>query len=95
MGVFGGRLPQLLVVNPDLAHRVFVSDFKHFHDNEVARFIDEKTDFIFANNPFSLTGEEWKERRAEVTPGLTMGRVSFFKYTYFCTKQVIVKKKKI
>ncbi|KAH8262761.1 hypothetical protein KR026_012221 [Drosophila bipectinata] len=75
VGVYGGRLPQLLVINPELAHRVFVSDFKHFHDNEVAKFIDEKTDFIFANNPFSLTGEQWKERRAEITPGLTMGRI--------------------
>ncbi|KAH8269317.1 hypothetical protein KR018_003246, partial [Drosophila ironensis] len=75
VGIFGGRLPQLLVINPQLARRVFVSDFKHFHDNDIARFLDEKTDFIFANNPFSLTGEKWKQRRAEITPGLTMGRV--------------------
>lgn len=76
MGLFGGRLPQLLVINPELARRVFVADFRSFHDNEVAKFLDEKSDYIFANNPFSLTGKDWKDRRAEVTPGLTMGRVS-------------------
>jgi len=75
VGIFGSRSPQLLVVNPELARRVFVSNFKNFHDNEIAKNIDEKTDFIFANNPFSLTGEKWKNRRADVTPGLTMGRV--------------------
>lgn len=77
VGIFGGRSPQLLVVSPELARRVFVSDFKSFHDNEVAKFVDEKTDFIFANNPFSLVGEKWKNRRADVTPGLTMGRVRY------------------
>ncbi|KAH8265555.1 hypothetical protein KR038_010484 [Drosophila bunnanda] len=75
VGIFGGRSPQLLVISPELARRVFVSDFKSFHDNEISKSIDEKTDFIFANNPFSLTGEKWKNRRADVTPGLTMGRI--------------------
>ncbi|XP_017132266.1 probable cytochrome P450 28a5 [Drosophila elegans] len=75
VGIFGSRAPQLLVVNPELARRVFVSNFKNFHDNELAKNIDEKTDYIFANNPFSLTGEKWKSRRADVTPGLTMGRI--------------------
>lgn len=70
------RMPQLLVLSPELAHRVFVSNFKHFHDNELATMIDEKSDFILANNMFSMTGEEWKERRADITPGLTMSRVS-------------------
>ncbi|SPP88745.1 probable cytochrome P450 28a5 [Drosophila guanche] len=88
VGVFGGRVPQLLVVNPELGRRVFVSDFKHFHDNEVSKMIDEKTDFIFANNPFSLTGENWKQRRADVTPGLTMSRI---KTVYPVTNKVCQK----
>ncbi|KAH8269316.1 hypothetical protein KR018_003210, partial [Drosophila ironensis] len=75
VGIFGGRIPQLLVINPQLVRRVFVSDFRHFHDNEVAKYVDEKTDFIFANNLFSLTGRKWKQWRAEITPGLTMGRL--------------------
>ncbi|XP_030377489.1 probable cytochrome P450 28a5 [Scaptodrosophila lebanonensis] len=75
VGIFGGRAPQLLILSPQLARRVFVTDFKHFHDNEISKMVDEESDFIFANNPFSLVGEVWKERRADVTPGLTMGRI--------------------
>lgn len=52
-----------------------VADFKNFHDNEVSILMNEKSDFIFANNPFTLTGEKWKNRRADVTPGLTQSRV--------------------
>ncbi|EDW81881.1 uncharacterized protein Dwil_GK25425 [Drosophila willistoni] len=88
VGIFAGRNPQLLVISPQLARRVFVSDFKSFHDNEVASFIDEKSDFIFANNPFSLTGEKWKQRRADVTPGLTMSRI---KTVYPVTNEVCQK----
>ncbi|KAH8346907.1 hypothetical protein KR059_002450 [Drosophila kikkawai] len=88
VGIFGGRSPQLLVISPDLARRVFVSDFKSFHDNEISKSIDEKTDFIFANNPFSLTGEKWKNRRADVTPGLTAGRI---KTVYPVTNKVCQK----
>lgn len=65
----------MLVVNAELARRVMVADFKNFHDNEVSILMNEKSDFIFANNPFTLTGEKWKNRRADVTPGLTQSRV--------------------
>lgn len=75
VGVFNCRSPQLLITNAEFVRRVFVTDFKHFHDNEASTFIDEKSDYIFANNPFTLTGEKWKERRYEVTPGLTINRI--------------------
>ncbi|KAH8377623.1 hypothetical protein KR093_006320 [Drosophila rubida] len=88
VGVYGARSPQLLVISPELARRVFVSDFKSFHDNEISLMMDEKTDFIFANNPFSLAGEKWKKRRADVTPGLTQGRI---KTVYPVTNEVCLK----
>ncbi|XP_016940521.3 probable cytochrome P450 28a5 [Drosophila suzukii] len=75
VGIFSGRVPQLLVISPELARRVFVSSFKNFHDNALSRLTDENTDFILSNNPFSLTGEKWKQRRADITPGLTNGRI--------------------
>ncbi|XP_023174912.2 probable cytochrome P450 28a5 [Drosophila hydei] len=88
VGIYGARSPQLLVISPQLARRVFVSDFKHFHDNEMSLMVDEKSDFIFANNPFILVGDEWKQRRADVTPGLTMGRI---KTVYPVTNEVCQK----
>ncbi|XP_017125590.1 probable cytochrome P450 28a5 [Drosophila elegans] len=75
VGIFSGRIPQLLVISPELAHRVFVSHFKNFHDNELSKFADEKTNFILSNNPFFIPGEKWKQRRADISPGLTNGRI--------------------
>ncbi|XP_016961702.1 probable cytochrome P450 28a5 [Drosophila biarmipes] len=88
VGIFGSRTPQLLVLNPQLARRVLVSNFSNFHDNELSKTVDERSDFIFANNPLTLTGEKWKSRRADVTPGLTLGRV---KTVYPVTKKVCQK----
>ncbi|XP_044315498.1 probable cytochrome P450 28a5 [Drosophila rhopaloa] len=85
VGIYSLRAPQLLVVNPELARRVFVSNFRNFHDNELSKSVDEKNDFIFSNNPFTLTGEQWKSRRADVTPGLSNGRI---KTVYPVTSQV-------
>ncbi|XP_030563730.1 probable cytochrome P450 28a5 [Drosophila novamexicana] len=88
VGIYSSRSPQLLVVSPELAHRVFVSDFKHFQDNELANLVDEKSDFIVGSNIFTLTGDKWKERRADITPGLTISRI---KSVYPVTNQVCKK----
>ncbi|KAH8376994.1 hypothetical protein KR093_002594 [Drosophila rubida] len=85
VGVYGARRPQLLIINPALARRVFVSDFKHFHDNDVSLLAKEKDDFMFANNPFTLAGEVWKQRRADILPGLAPSRT---KAVYPVTRQV-------
>ncbi|KAH8270789.1 hypothetical protein KR018_002533 [Drosophila ironensis] len=75
VGIFSGRLPQLLVLSPELARRIFVANFKNFHDNQISQLTDAKTDFIFTNNPFAAAGEKWKQRRADITAGLTMSRI--------------------
>ncbi|XP_064549952.1 probable cytochrome P450 28a5 [Drosophila montana] len=88
VGIYMSRSPQLLVVSPELAHRVFVSDFKHFHDNQLASLVDEKSDFIVGSNIFMLAGDIWKGRRADITPGLTISRI---KSVYPVTNQVCKK----
>ncbi|XP_020799549.1 probable cytochrome P450 28a5 [Drosophila serrata] len=75
VGIFSGRVPQLLVVSPELAHHVFVTNFKNFHENALSRLTDEKTDFLISNNPFSLNDDKWKQRRADISPGLTSVRI--------------------
>ncbi|KAH8412200.1 hypothetical protein KR009_000424 [Drosophila setifemur] len=75
VGVFNTRMPQLLITSPEYAHKIYVNDFGSFHDNEMGKFINKKVDKILSNNPSLLIGESWKERRAEVTPGLTPNRV--------------------
>ncbi|XP_055845079.1 probable cytochrome P450 28d1 [Episyrphus balteatus] len=85
VGVYSIRTPELLILNPEFVHKVFVTEFKNFHDNEGSTWMDEKSDKILANNPFILTGEQWKERRQEVTPGITINRI---KAVYPVTKEV-------
>ncbi|XP_037827149.1 uncharacterized protein LOC119615139 [Lucilia sericata] len=75
VGVYQCRSPQLLIVDPELVHKIYVNDFKSFHDNEFSDFVDDKSDLILANNPFSLKGDKWKERRLEVVPGMTPNRI--------------------
>ncbi|XP_061386361.1 probable cytochrome P450 28a5, partial [Musca vetustissima] len=89
VGIFTNRTPQLFIINPELARRIYVQDFKHFHDNESSQMIDEKTDFLFANNPFVTGGEKWKQRRSEIVPGLTLSRIkSMFPITLAICKRL-------
>ncbi|CAO1409887.1 unnamed protein product [Diamesa tonsa] len=75
VGLIQIRSPRLLILDPKLSKNVMIRNFKSFHDNEFAKMIDPKLDPLFARNPFMLTGEEWKEKRAEITPAFTNNRL--------------------
>ncbi|XP_017467754.1 PREDICTED: probable cytochrome P450 28d1 [Rhagoletis zephyria] len=77
VGVFLLRTPQLMLLEPKLVHDVFVTSFNHFNSNDVAKLIDKKKDPLIANNPFILSGKEWREKRALLSPGLTIGRTRY------------------
>lgn len=69
------RSPRLLIFEPELIKDVLIRKFKNFHDNEFGDTIDKKSDPFLAKNPFMLQGEEWKEKRAEITPAFTSSRM--------------------
>uniref|UniRef100_U5EW43 Putative cytochrome n=1 Tax=Corethrella appendiculata TaxID=1370023 RepID=U5EW43_9DIPT len=75
VGIFSIRTPQLMVKDPELIQEVTVKNFKSFHDNEFSQLVDKKSDPLFGRNPFMLTGEEWKERRNEITPAFSPARI--------------------
>ncbi|XP_039502317.1 probable cytochrome P450 28d2 isoform X1 [Drosophila santomea] len=75
VGVFSTRVPQLLIMCPEYIHKIYATDFRSFHNNEWRNFVSKKTDVILGNNPFVLTGDEWKERRSEIMPALSPNRV--------------------
>ncbi|XP_053952393.1 probable cytochrome P450 28c1 [Anastrepha ludens] len=75
VGVFLMCTPHLMILEPQLVHDVFVTSFKNFHSNNVAELIDKRKDPLIANNPFILSGKEWRDQRALVSPGLTIARV--------------------
>jgi cytochrome P450 len=55
---------------------VLISNFKNFNENDLSDMFDKESDPIFGRNPFLLNGNEWKEKRAEITPAFTMSRVN-------------------
>ncbi|XP_059618983.1 probable cytochrome P450 28a5 [Phlebotomus argentipes] len=75
IGFFSMRSPSLMILQPDVAKDVLVKNFKHFSTNQFTDMMDKETDPIFARNPFMLRGDEWKEKRAEITPAFTSTRI--------------------
>ena len=39
IGIYSIRSPELLILSPEFIHKVFVSEFKNFHDNEAANWV--------------------------------------------------------
>lgn len=70
------RSPQILAIEPAFVKKVLTTNFKNFHEGDFFDMVDKDTDPIFGRNPFFLEGEEWKEKRAEITPAFTPSRVS-------------------
>lgn len=75
MGILQFRQPRLLILEPTIIKDVVIRNFKNFHDSEFGDMIDKDTDPLFSRNPFMLKGEEWKEKRAEITPAFTISRL--------------------
>ncbi|CAG9805403.1 unnamed protein product [Chironomus riparius] len=75
VGIIQLRDPRLLILEPELIKDVLVGKFHYFKNNEFADMIDTKLDPLFAKNPFFLKDDEWKEKRAEITPAFTTNRM--------------------
>ncbi|EAT41345.1 AAEL007010-PA [Aedes aegypti] len=75
VGYFSVRTPQLMIREPELIKEVLIKGFRYFSANEFSDAVDEKSDPLFARNPFSLSGEKWKTRRGEITPAFTNNRI--------------------
>lgn len=75
VGYYAGRTPVLMAVDPKLIKDVLITNFKSFNANELSTSVDKKSDPIFARNPFFLSGEEWKEKRTELSPAFTNNKL--------------------
>uniref|UniRef100_A0A8D8AV64 Probable cytochrome P450 28a5 n=1 Tax=Culex pipiens TaxID=7175 RepID=A0A8D8AV64_CULPI len=75
LGVFSTRSPRIFITSAELAKSILIKDFKNFHDNEFGGMTDKDLDPILGRNPFMLNGDEWKAKRAEVTPAFTTSRM--------------------
>ncbi|XP_021705929.1 probable cytochrome P450 28a5 [Aedes aegypti] len=75
IGGFSFRSPQLFALSPTLVKDILVKYHKHFRANEVGGTFDSKADPLLARNPFFLDGEEWRSKRAQITPAFTNSRL--------------------
>uniref|UniRef100_A0A182PZ78 Uncharacterized protein n=1 Tax=Anopheles epiroticus TaxID=199890 RepID=A0A182PZ78_9DIPT len=65
--------PGIVVRDLELVKEVLTSSFSSFNQNDF--IIDEKIDPLLAYNPFTQSGERWKERRNQMTSVFTMNRI--------------------
>ncbi|XP_055635075.1 probable cytochrome P450 28a5 [Toxorhynchites rutilus septentrionalis] len=75
VGVFSNRSPRILITSSELAKDILMKNFKSSHDNEFGDITNKETDPLLGRNPFLLNGDEWKTKRAEITPAFTTSRM--------------------
>ncbi|KAH8349260.1 hypothetical protein KR067_008758 [Drosophila pandora] len=76
VGTFITRQPQLLVLDPALAHEILVDKFSHFRDTITSSFVGHNPhDKYVMRSPFFSAGDEWKRLRTENGAGLTPNRL--------------------
>lgn len=77
IGIFQFRHPRLLILDPVVIKDIMIKYFKNFQGTEFYGKIDRDSDPLFGSHPFFLVGDEWKTKRAEISPAFTNTRVSF------------------
>ncbi|XP_063708554.1 probable cytochrome P450 28a5 [Culicoides brevitarsis] len=76
VGLFRGVCPELLILDPEIARNLSTTNFKNFaNQGNVFGTIDKESDPLAGRNPFFLKGEEWKEKRSEIIPAFSSGRM--------------------
>ncbi|KAF4522250.1 hypothetical protein B566_EDAN009094 [Ephemera danica] len=86
IGLYQGRNPSLMLLDPEIVKHVLVKDFNHFTDHGIR--VHEEADPLEAKNLFNLEGQKWKEMRAKLTPTFTSGRMkAMFPLVLECAEQ--------
>ncbi|KAG5681251.1 hypothetical protein PVAND_010702 [Polypedilum vanderplanki] len=75
VGFFMTFTPYYLIMEPDLVKKIFINDFGKFRNNDFNGLASKKKDPLMYFNPFLLTDELWKEKRAEVTPSMSQNKL--------------------
>ncbi|XP_014102333.2 probable cytochrome P450 28d1 isoform X2 [Bactrocera oleae] len=78
VGIFIARTPKLFICDPKLALEILTQHFKSFHDNESSEWTNANVEQLRPCSPFVSTGEEWKARRSELVPALTINKIRSF-----------------
>lgn len=70
------REPQILILDPELAHEVLVLNFRSYRDSLPSAYIGHaKWDKYARRNPFWASGDDWRRLRSEAQGGLSVNRL--------------------
>ncbi|XP_030079183.1 probable cytochrome P450 309a2 [Drosophila hydei] len=76
VGVFVTREPQILVLDPQLAHEILVRNFRCFKDSLTSSYMQHaKWDKYAKRNPFWASGDTWRRLRSDAQAGLSANRL--------------------
>lgn len=92
VGFFSFTNPVLLLIEPKLIKHILVTDFESFHDRAIYY---NKIDDPISAHLLALTGKEWKERRAMITPTFTSGKMKImFEIIDIIGEELVISMKK-
>ncbi|XP_034667158.1 probable cytochrome P450 309a2 [Drosophila subobscura] len=76
VGVFVTRQPQILVLDPALAHEILVTNFRCYKDSLTSSYIRHaKWDKYARRNPFWASGKSWRSLRTDAQAGISSHRL--------------------
>lgn len=73
--------PSVLICDVDLVKDILTKDFQSFERNDAS--LSRKYDPLLSQNPFFVSGEEWKVKRKELLPAFSSSKVSIKKPRLF------------
>lgn len=87
-GVFDFSDRQFHIRDPEIIQRIAIKDFNYFQDHRV--FIDESIDEVMSKVLIMLSGEEWKQMRATLSPAFTGSKMrQMFELISECTDEIV------
>uniref|UniRef100_A0A8D9EVW2 Cytochrome P450 9e2 n=1 Tax=Cacopsylla melanoneura TaxID=428564 RepID=A0A8D9EVW2_9HEMI len=85
-GLFEGRRPSLMLLDPELIKCVMVRDFEHFVDRPTFRL---RSPAYMRHMLINLKGHDWKQVRQIMTPAFTSGKLKqMFSLVDQCGRQM-------
>uniref|UniRef100_A0A1A9WZ74 Cytochrome P450 n=1 Tax=Glossina brevipalpis TaxID=37001 RepID=A0A1A9WZ74_9MUSC len=75
VGVFSRRIPKLFILDPKLAAEILTNNFTKFRVNESSKWTSSQVEQLRICSPFVSSGEEWKARRSDLAPILSVNRL--------------------